>query len=93
MKGSKSSHVCGMQRYTQERRGSKIIPPAKYAESRKIKELMHRSSNIREDMVSDLRTRILGEIYRVEADRVAEKIIQHGIYILGGLGDTGHYPL
>ncbi len=62
----------------------------------RIKELLRRSPGIREDVVADLRVRIIAGVYRVAAEQVAEKIIQEGIYILGepeGNGFHAHrYP-
>jgi anti-sigma28 factor (negative regulator of flagellin synthesis) len=71
----------------------KIIPPARSVELKRIKRLIHKSPDIREDMVADLRTRVLGGIYKVKPEQVAEKIIQHGIYILGALEGNGCCPL
>ena len=67
---------------------SKIIPPAKSVELKRLKELIYRSPDIREDMVADLRTRVLGGAYKIGSDQVAEKLIQHGAYILDML--RGH---
>ena len=52
-------------------------------EVKRIKELIYKSPDVRDDMVSDLRIRVLGGMYKVKSKQVAEKIIQHGIYILG----------
>jgi len=71
----------------------KIIPPARPMELKKIKELIYKSPEIREDIVADLRTRILEGVYKVKAKQVAEKIIQHSIYILSGLEGNGRCPL
>ena len=61
----------------------KIIPPAESMELKRIKESIYKSPDIREDMVADLRTRVLEGVYKVDPEQVAEKIIQHGVYILG----------
>ncbi len=58
-------------------------------ELKRAKELIYRSPDIREDMVSNLRAQVLGGIYKVKADQVAEGIIQHGIYILDMLEVDG----
>ena len=71
----------------------KIIPPARPMELKKIKELIYKSPEIREDIVADLRTRILEGVYKVKAEQVAEKIIQHSIYILSGLEGNKNCPL
>jgi hypothetical protein len=65
-----------------KRGAGKIIPPARSTELKRIKRLIYMSPDIREDMVADLRTRVLGGVYKVKSEQVAEKIIQHGIYIL-----------
>jgi len=72
---------------------SKIIPPARLVELRKMKELIHKSPGIREDVVADLKSRILGGVYAIGAEEVADKIIQHGIHILGFPGGGGCYPI
>ena len=72
---------------------SKIIPPARLVELRRMKELIRKSPGVREDVVCDLRTRILGGVYAVDAGEVADKIIQHGIYILGFPRGDGCCPV
>ena len=54
---------------------------------------MHRSFGIREDMIACLRTRILGGTYKVEAEQVAEKIMQHGIHVLRATVESERRPL
>ena len=58
-----------------------------------MKELIHKSPGVREDVVANLKNRILGGTYAVGAEEVADKIIQHGIHILGSLGGDGCYPI
>jgi hypothetical protein len=65
---------------------SEIIPPAKSTELSRIKELMRKSPDIREDMVANLRTRIVRGIYKVKSEHVSEGVMQHGVYILCALG-------
>ena len=50
-------------------------------ESKWIEGLLYLSSDVRESMVADLRTQILGKAYEIETEQVAEKIIQHGFCI------------
>lgn len=42
-------------------------------------------------MIADLKFRILEGVYRVKAEQVAEKMIQHGIYVLGTLKGHDRY--
>ena len=72
---------------------NEIIPPAKSVELSKIKELAHKFPDIREDMISSLRTRILRGVYKVKAEQVSERVIQHGIYILCALGGNEIHSL
>lgn len=63
-------------------RGSdNIIPLRRAIELKWMRELLRESSDIREDMVVSLRNEILRNVYEIEAELVAEKIIGHGIYI------------
>jgi len=50
-------------------------------ESKQIEELLYTSPDIREGMVAHLRTQILRKVYKIEAEQVAGKIIQHGLCI------------
>ncbi len=74
-----------------KRGAGKIIPLFKSAELKRIKGLAHRSPDVREDVVSHLRDRILGGRYEIESEQVAERIIQHGLYMLGALGQDDSY--
>ena len=38
--------------------------------------------DIREDVVANLRTQIIRNLYKVEAELVAEKIVQNALYVL-----------
>ena len=51
-------------------------------ELRRMRELIYKSPDIREDMVADLRARIFDGVYEIRADRIVNKIIQHGVHIL-----------
>jgi len=75
-----------------KRREGKTIPPDKSVELERIKGLVCKSPDIRGDMVADLRTRILGGVYEVKAEQVAEKIIQHAMHILGVLEEDERCP-
>ena len=67
------------------RRGE-IILSAESIEVKRLKELVYRSPDIREDVVADLKTQISGGVYEVKAEHLADKIIRHGICILNALG-------
>lgn len=69
-----------------------IIPPDKTMELEYIKGLLCESSDIREDMVVDLRTQVLRKVYEITAEQVAEKIMQHGLYIFTELERSGFHP-
>ncbi len=70
-----------------------IIPPDKTMELEWLKGLLYESDDIREGMVNDLRTQILGKVYEVDAEQVAGKIIQHGLYIFTEVqGNSLHPP-
>lgn len=59
----------------------KIIPPTKYLESERLNYVVSKIPDIREDIVSDLRYRLIRGSYKVTPDKVAEGIIRHGISI------------
>ena len=63
----------------------KTVPPAILKEMKRIKELLYSFPDVREDMIADLRNQVSGKMYKVEAEQVAERIIHHGICILGAL--------
>jgi len=52
-------------------------------EMKKINELIHKTPDVREDIVANLRTQILGETYEVKAEQAAEGIMRYGIYVHG----------
>ena len=64
----------------------KIIPLDKSVELERIKELINGSPDIREDMVFEMRNRVFRGTYSVEAEQIAEKIMQQGLYVLGEVG-------
>ncbi|MFC1715734.1 hypothetical protein ACFL6S_18850 [Candidatus Poribacteria bacterium] len=66
-----------------------IVPPDKTMDLEWIKALVHESAGIREDVVTDLRTQILRKVYEVEEKRVADKVMQHGLYALTGSQENG----
>ena len=49
-------------------------------ELNRIKELIFMSSDIREDVVADLKAQILEGTYEIRPEHVVERIIWHGIY-------------
>ncbi len=57
-----------------------------------MRELIRESPDIREDMVADLRNRIFGGVYKVRAEKIADRIMQHGTYILNPLRRRDRYP-
>ena len=61
----------------------KIAHPARSMRLERAKELIRWCPDVREDMVADLRTRILAGAYEVAPEQLAEKIIQDGIQMLG----------
>ena len=71
----------------------KITPPTKSAELKRLKELIYSSPDVRQDMVADLKARIVGGEYKVRTERVAEKVMQHGVYILAALAGNDHRPI
>ena len=68
-----------------KRGGDKIIPPTQFMELKRIKQLACSSPEIRQEMISSMKTRVLGGRYRINAERVAEKIVQCGVYIVNAL--------
>ena len=54
----------------------------------RIKELICLSSDIRENIVADLKARILEGKYEIQFEQVVERMIRHGIYMLGTLGEN-----
>ena len=60
----------------------RIIPPNRTIGLKWMKELLRESPDIREDVIANLRTQILRNMYEVEAELVAEKIMQNALYIL-----------
>ncbi len=66
-----------------------IVPPDKTMDLEWIKVLVCESANIREGIVADLRTQILRKVYEVEEEQVADKIMQHGLYVLTGSQENG----
>ncbi len=70
-----------------------IIPPGKTMELECVKGLLCESVDIRESIVVDLRAQILRKTYKFEAEHVAERIMQHGLYILTGSEmNSSHAP-
>ncbi len=65
-----------------KRGDDKITPPARSMELKRIEELVSKCPEIRENTVSQLKSRILGGVYKIDPENVAEKIIQHGIITL-----------
>jgi anti-sigma28 factor (negative regulator of flagellin synthesis) len=65
-----------------ERGDSKITPPARSTELKLIEKLASECPDVRENMVSQLRSQILGGVYEIDPENVAEKIIQHSIITL-----------
>ena len=59
---------------------------------RQIEELLTKVPDIREDMVIDLKSQISMGMYRIEAEQVTEKLIQHGFHIFNLLGRNSFYP-
>lgn len=59
----------------------------------RIKELICLSSDVREDIIADLKARILEGEYEVKFEQVVERMIRHGIYMLGIPGGNGDYSL
>lgn len=73
-----------------QERSTQIIPPARPMELERIRGLLSKAQDIREDAVADLKTQILNGGYRIKASQVAEKIIEHGIYVLGTRGNSDY---
>ena len=61
----------------------KIALPARSMRLERAKELACWCPGVREDMVADLRARILEGAYEATPERVAEKIMRDGICMLG----------
>ena len=61
-------------------------------ELRQIEELLTKAPDIREDMVIDLKSQIFRGMYKVKAEQVTEKLMQHGIHIFIMLGRKSLYP-
>lgn len=84
--------IFGLRNYIMRGEDS-IIPPDKTMELEWLKGLLYESDDIREGMVNDLRTQILGKVYEVDAEQVAGKIIQHGLCIfIEPQGNSFHPP-
>ena len=60
----------------------RIIPLNRTIKPKWMKELLRKSPDIREDVITNLRTRILRNTYEVEAELVAEKIVQNALHVL-----------
>ena len=60
----------------------KIILPARPTELKRIEKLVSECPDIRENMVSQLKSQVLGGVYKIDPENVAEKIIEHGIIAL-----------
>ncbi|MBN2338365.1 MAG: flagellar biosynthesis anti-sigma factor FlgM [Acidobacteria bacterium] len=58
------------------RRMKRAGPPARDPDLERLEELARSVSDIREDRVAELREKIRSGTYHVEADRIAEKIIE-----------------
>jgi len=65
-----------------ERGDSKITPPARSIEMKRIEKLASECPEIRENMVSQLKSQVLGGVYKIDPENVAEKIMQHSIITL-----------
>jgi anti-sigma28 factor (negative regulator of flagellin synthesis) len=62
-----------------ERGDSKITPLARSIELKRIEKLASECPDIRQDMVSQLKSQVLGGLYKIDPENVAEKVIQHSI--------------
>ena len=60
-------------------------------ELRQIEELLTKAPDIREDMVTDLKSQIFRGRYKIKAEQVTEKLMQHGIHIFSMLGRNSFY--
>ncbi len=74
------------------REGDRGILSDRPMELRKIEKLLIKAPDIREDMVTDLKSQIFRGIYRVEAVKVIEELMQHSIHTFGMLGGNSLYP-
>ena len=57
-----------------------------------VKGLLHKSADIREGMIADMRGQIFRKVYEVAAEQVAEKIMQHGLYIFAEPQENSFHP-
>ena len=69
------------------------IAPMQYSELERIKKLLQKVPDTRKDLVFQLKSQItIQKTYVVDAEKVADGIIQHGLHIFGAPKTTTYHP-
>jgi len=74
------------------KRGDNLIPSFESSEVERIRGLAYKFPDTREAEIHDMKIRVSGGQYRVNAEQVARRIIQNGIYVLSILRSDGYSP-